>query len=90
MRLWSFHPRYLDAKGWVVALWREALLAQKVLQGGSKACRKHQQLCRFKQQQEPVAAITAVCKGYGVKLKSEAITLMQVKLRTISRLTLSK
>jgi len=30
MRLWSLHPRYLDAKG-LVALWREGLLAQKVL-----------------------------------------------------------
>ena len=27
MRLWSIHPKYLDAKG-LVALWREALLAQ--------------------------------------------------------------
>lgn len=32
MRLWSIHPKYLDAKG-LVALWREALLAQKVLKG---------------------------------------------------------
>lgn len=32
MRLWTLHPRYLDAQG-LVALWREALLAQKVLQG---------------------------------------------------------
>ena len=30
MRLWSLHPRYLDSKG-LVALWREALLAQAVL-----------------------------------------------------------
>ena len=28
MRIWSLHPRYLDAKG-LVALWREALLARK-------------------------------------------------------------
>ena len=28
MRLWTLHPKYLDAKG-LVALWREALLAQK-------------------------------------------------------------
>lgn len=27
MRLWSLHPKYLDARG-LVALWREALLAQ--------------------------------------------------------------
>lgn len=33
MRLWSIHPRYLDSKG-LVALWREALLAQSVLLKG--------------------------------------------------------
>ncbi|HEU5178767.1 MAG TPA: pyrimidine dimer DNA glycosylase/endonuclease V, partial [Burkholderiales bacterium] len=32
MRLWSLHPKYLDARG-LVALWREALLAQAVLRG---------------------------------------------------------
>ena len=32
MRLWSLHPRYLDRAG-LVALWREALLAQAVLRG---------------------------------------------------------
>ena len=30
MRLWSLHPSYLDAVG-LVALWREGLLARKVL-----------------------------------------------------------
>lgn len=58
MRLWSLHPRYLDAKG-LVALWREALLAQKVLQGNTKGYRNHPQLHRFKQQKNPVAAIAA-------------------------------
>lgn len=58
MRLWSLHPRYLDAKG-LVALWREALLAQKVLQGNTKGYRKHPQLIRFNQQQDPLAAIAA-------------------------------
>lgn len=32
MRLWTVHPKYLDARG-LVALWREALLAQAVLRG---------------------------------------------------------
>jgi Pyrimidine dimer DNA glycosylase len=58
MRLWSLHPRYLDAKG-LVALWREALLAQKVLQGNTKGYRNHPQLIRFKQQENPVAAIAS-------------------------------
>lgn len=36
MRLWSLHPRHLDARG-LVALWREALLAQAVLAGMEKS-----------------------------------------------------
>jgi len=35
MRLWSLHPRCLDAKG-LVALWREGLLARAVLRGVTK------------------------------------------------------
>lgn len=58
MRLWSLHPQHLDAKG-LVALWREALLAQKVLLGQTKGYRNHPQLDRFKRQPDPVAAISA-------------------------------
>lgn len=32
MRLWTLHPKYLDARG-LVALWREALPARAVLRG---------------------------------------------------------
>jgi hypothetical protein len=35
MRLWTPHPNYLDARG-LVALWREALLARKVLCGATR------------------------------------------------------
>jgi hypothetical protein len=56
MRLWSLHPKYLDAKG-LVALWREALLAQNVLRGNTKGYKNHPQLNRFKAHANPVAAI---------------------------------
>jgi hypothetical protein len=56
MRLWSLHPKYLDAKG-LVALWREALLAKKVLEGKTIGYRNHPQLDRFKQAKKPVEAI---------------------------------
>lgn len=56
MRIWSLHPKYLDAKGLVV-LWRESLLAQKVLQGKTKGYKNHPQLERFKRQRDPIAAI---------------------------------
>jgi len=58
MRLWSLHPKYLDAKG-LVALWREALLAQKVLMGETKGYRNHPQLLRFRQLDDPVAGVAA-------------------------------
>ncbi|WP_428738383.1 pyrimidine dimer DNA glycosylase/endonuclease V [Sulfurimonas sp.] len=56
MRLWSIHPKYLDAKG-LVALWREGLLAQNVLLEKTKGYKNHPQLLRFKQTLDPQAAI---------------------------------
>ncbi len=58
MRLWSLHPRYLDARG-LVALWREGLLAQAVLRGETRGYRHHPQLERFRAQRDPAAAIAA-------------------------------
>ena len=56
VRLWSLHPKYLDSRG-LVALWREALLAQAVLRGQTKGYRHHPQLERFRDQHSPVGAI---------------------------------
>lgn len=56
MRIWSIHPKYLDPQG-LVALWRETLLAQKVLQGQTKGYRNHPQLLRFTQMDQPLVAI---------------------------------
>ncbi|MFA7542105.1 MAG: pyrimidine dimer DNA glycosylase/endonuclease V, partial [Lysobacterales bacterium] len=58
MRLWSLHPRWLDAKG-LVALWREALLAKAVLAGRTRGYQQHPQLQRFREQADPLAAIDA-------------------------------
>ena len=62
MRLWTLHPKYLDAKG-LVALWREALLAQKVLRGRTRGYRHHPQLIRFAQTQNPPGALAAYLKA---------------------------
>lgn len=56
MRLWTVHPRYLDSKG-LVALWREALLAQKVLAERTKGYKNHPQLVRFREHHDPLGAI---------------------------------
>jgi hypothetical protein len=50
------HPKYLDARG-LVALWREALLAQAVLSGRTRGYRHHPQLVRFRTQASPVGSI---------------------------------
>jgi hypothetical protein len=56
MRLWSLHPRYLDAQG-LVALWREALLARAVLRGKTRGYQHHPQLERFRAHSTPVSAV---------------------------------
>lgn len=82
MRIWTLHPKYLDARG-LVALWREALLARAVLRGGTKGYRNHPQLVRFQAQSNPQAAIESYLatvyeesqrRGYrfdGAKLSSQ-------------------
>jgi len=62
MRLWTLHPKYLDAKG-LVAHWREALLAQKVLQGTTKGYKHHPQLLRFLKTKSPPAALATYLKS---------------------------
>ena len=73
MRLWSLHPKYLDAQG-LVALWREALLARAVLRGKTAGYRHHPQLDRFRECASPPTAINrylygvhaeATARGYG-------------------------
>ncbi len=62
MRLWTLHPRYLDARG-LVALWREALLAQAVLAGKTRGYTRHPQLARFRSAAQPAAAIAAYLRA---------------------------
>ena len=62
MRLWSLHPKYLDARG-LVALWREALLAQAVLGGRTVGYRHHPQLERFRAQPNPSGSIADYLRG---------------------------
>ena len=56
MRLWTVHPAALDARG-LVALWREALLAQAVLREQTRGYRHHPQLERFRALPSPLGGI---------------------------------
>ena len=58
MRLWSIHPKYMDARG-LVALWRETLLAKHVLEGKTKGYKNHPQLNRFKKSKKPLDSINS-------------------------------
>ncbi len=56
MRIWTVHPKCLDSKG-LVAVWREALLAQAVLRGRTAGYRHHPQLDRFRDESSPLGSI---------------------------------
>lgn len=68
MRLWTLHPRYLDPAG-LTALWREGLLARKVLLGRTRGYRHHPQLLRFRHHPRPIAAINS----YLAEVRREAV-----------------
>lgn len=56
MRIWSLHPAVLDRAA-LVADWRETLLAQKVLAGGTRGYTRHPQLERWRATDDPLEAI---------------------------------
>lgn len=58
MRLWSIHPGQLDHVA-LVAVWREGLLAKKVLEGNTKGYTSHPQLDRFKAAEDSLTAINS-------------------------------
>ena len=69
MRLWTVHPRHLDATG-LVALWREALLAQAVLLGRTRGYTRHPQLERFRTAADPVACIAGYLRVVAEEARS--------------------
>lgn len=58
MRIWSVHPRFLDRQA-LVACWREALLAQSVIEKTHGGYAHHPQLERFRSTPAPLGAIGA-------------------------------
>jgi hypothetical protein len=79
LRLWTLHPRYLDAQG-LVAAWREALLAQKVLEGATKGYRHHPQLIRFQACADPLSAIAAFLEGLASEADSRGYRFDRTKI----------
>jgi hypothetical protein len=92
MRLWSLHPRYLDAQG-LVALWREALLARAVLRGRTRGYRHHPQLERFRAHPAPLSAINAYLKELHAEAQRRGYAFDRTKVgpvRTHSPMPLTK
>jgi hypothetical protein len=92
MRLWSLHPKYLDAKG-LVALWREALLAQAVLRGRTKGYVHHPQLDRFRACASPLGCIAAYLRDVHVEAVDRGyhFTVRKIgRARAHDRLTVSQ
>jgi hypothetical protein len=89
VRLWTIHPRYLDARG-LVALWREALLARAVLRGETRGYRHHPQLARFRAHGLPRSAINAYLAAIHAEARARGYAFDARKIgprRTVRRLT---
>lgn len=84
MRLWSLHPRYLDPQG-LVALWREALLAQAVLRGETRGYRNHPQLGRFRHCTSPLNAISLYLKAIHAEAKSRGYHFDKSRIRPVRK-----
>jgi ligand-binding SRPBCC domain-containing protein len=69
MRLWSVSPSYLDRQG-LLGLWRESLLAQKVLLGKTRGYQHHPQLTRFRAARNPLGAICSYLEHVACEAES--------------------
>ena len=84
MRLWTLHPKYLDAKG-LVALWREGLLARAVLKGATKGYRHHPQLERFRAHASPLAAINTYLREVAIEAEKRGYSFDRQKIASVRR-----
>ena len=83
MRIWSFHPKYLDTKG-LVALWRETLLAKNVLENKTKGYKNHPQLIRFKESSSSINFINAYLAEVYLEAISRNYKFDETKFRKVS------
>lgn len=79
MRLWSVHPSQLDRIA-LVAVWREGLLAKKVLEGNTKGYRHHPQLNRFRACNDPLQAINNYLHSIADEADARGYTFDRTKL----------
>jgi len=82
MRLWSLHPKYLDRQG-LLAVWREGLLAKKVLEGKTRGYKHHSQLIRFTNTKEPLAFINNYLEGIYQEAKNRGYNFQVDKIKPL-------
>lgn len=88
MRLWSLHPQYLDRQG-LLALWREGLLAQKVLANLTKGYKHHPQLSRFREMPDPLRMIAHYLLAVAQEAEHRGYRFDQSKIQKKSLPTIS-
>jgi hypothetical protein len=79
VRIWSLHPKYLDAQG-LVALWRETLLAQAVLRGQTRGYTRHPQLHRFQAHELPLGCLADYLRAVHVEACSRGYSFATGKI----------
>jgi hypothetical protein len=92
VRLWSLHPKYLDPAG-LVALWREGLLAQKVLAGLTRGYTRHPQLTRFRDERDQRVCVSTYLAHVAAEADRRGYSFDRTRLspgRTRRRLPLSE
>jgi len=82
MRLWSLNPKYLDRQG-LLAVWREGLLAKKVLEGKTKGYKKHPQLIRFQDSKKSLEYIDSYLSGLYLEAKSRGYKFSEDKIKNL-------
>ena len=84
MRLWTLHPKYLDSRG-LVALWREALLAQAVLGGKTSGYTHHPQLIRFRKHAFPMQLIGCYLHAIYAEAIRRSYRFDKTKIQSVGR-----
>jgi hypothetical protein len=79
VRLWSLHPRYFDRQA-LTACWREALLAQAVIEAPAKGYGRHPQLERFRSTPRPADAISQYLSGIADEADARGYRFDRVKI----------
>lgn len=82
MRLWSIHSKYLDTEG-LVALWREGILAKRVLEGCCKGYVNNPQLLRFRLHDKPATLINAYLYSVFLEAKRRGYNFNHPKIEPI-------